>query len=193
MGHNGHDWKKWYEQKFQKELQSDAEESIHDLTISEEGRECEPEGGETDGRDHADGGGDHAPKRRAPPKAYPGVGIGLETPIGRIVHDKDVRDRVLSYVDMMSKYASLEHLDLPQFSVDDAHRHVVMHGVVVSFLPNDDYTQVLFHFVTHDGIPCSISELMEMADLEETEKQIEKYLQNRRREDLLGGKARVIH
>lgn len=192
-GNNGYDWGKFYEQKLEEEQADASEEGVHDITVGPERGTGKPEGGEANGQDDGAGGGDDTFEYRARPKAFPGVDLGLETPVGRIIHDKDVRDSILSYVDMMAKYASKEMLELPPFSLDNAHQHTVMDGVLVSILPNDQYTQVLFHFVTQDGIPCSISEFMELADLESTEKQIIKYINNRRREEMLGAKAGVIH
>lgn len=187
---NGFNWSIYNEQK-QKEFEKSAAEAcdINAEKVSFKlakllGKEQKEKHGDAERKDSRTGGSVDSQKHV---QAYPSNDIGLETPIGRIIHDKDVRDSVLSYADMMSRYAGKDMYEIPPFSPSTGHQFTVINKrVVVWLVPDSEYTAVQFFFCTPDGIHCRVNEVMELADLAETEKQITIYINNQRRENLFG-------
>jgi len=197
---NGYNWTKHNEQKRKDSEASDDAKSDDVPAPGSDGRAdvpgVQPEEGRTPpfgdagGQDGGAGGSDYAHKPRTP---YPGADIGLTTPIARIIHDKDVRDMVGSYVDAMRKYADKEQYMMPPFTPDDAHQFVVMDGIVVWLVPGHRFTVVQFAFVTHDGITCQVRATMEYGDPVDMEKGIKRYIENQRRQNLFGASLDVRH
>lgn len=189
--HNGFDWERYNEQK-QKELQAeDASKGLLDPPSSEEEQDSESEEGKTDGQDDGGIGSDNPQQHRDP---FPGAIIGLSTPVGRMVHDKDVRDRIGSFVDYFLTHAAKGKYPVPAGMPDHGHEQMVFDGkVLVWLIPGAEYTLVHFAFGTSDDIMCQARAIMENTDLEEIKEQMEIYITNQRRENLQPGHARIVH
>lgn len=189
--YNGYNWGRYSEQKL-KELQEEADvESLFEASSGEEQQDGEPEGGESDGQDDGDGGGDSYEKNTSP---YPGAVLGLTSPVGRMVHDKEVRDKIGTYVDYFLTHAAKDKYPVPPGGPEYGLEFIVIEDkVLVWLLPDREYTVIQFSFGTSDGIPCQVRESMENSDFEEIKRQTDVYISNQRRENMFAGHARIVH
>jgi len=187
---NGYNWGE-YEQE-RKELKKEVDgEGVLDLESGEKESDVSLDEGTPDGSNDGKRGGYGV--QESPP-SYPGADIGLTTPVGRIIHDKDVRDKIGSYVDYFLKHAAKDKYPVPPGMPDAGHEFMVVdRKVLVWLLGGNRMTVVQFAFMTNDDIPCQARETMEHSNLPDVIRQMEIYIDNQRRQNMLGARAEIRH